>query len=371
MVHTASNSRKVLEGISDSWGLPLNPAGCIRCGQTFLLPQFEGAVLCPVCAEGELQNQPVLVGKEIPECVIDIGINLDQISTGLKAFCKEVLLPLSDFTAEKLISRMKLVFWPLWLLDITVDGSWNAEHGFDYEVKSTREQYSGGSWQSKDVIEGKTKWEPRTGLIKHTFLNTCIPALTNYILIWSRTGGYNLDHPTAFSSDIIRDAILWLPNVTPKSAWEEARKAVDELAATQCQVASSASSSRNFISNFTYSREKWTLLLMPLYMTWYKDDKNDHHSIVINGQSGVINGRRIASVKRGLVISAIVGLIAAVLFLLGFLIDVVGGAFPPMLAFGTILLIVGILLGISAVVPAIWPLHWNRRQEDIDKTIYN
>ena len=149
MVHTASNSRKVLEGISDSWGLPLNHAGCIQCGQTFLLPQSEGAILCPVCAEGELQNQPVLVGKEIPECVIDIGINLDQISTGLERFCKEVLLPLNDFTAEKLMSRMKLMFWPFWLLDITVEGSWNAEHGFNYEVQSTREQYSGGSWQSR------------------------------------------------------------------------------------------------------------------------------------------------------------------------------------------------------------------------------
>ena len=123
------------------------------------------------------------------------------------------------------------------------------------------------------------------GLIKHTFLNTCISALTNHKLIWSRTGGYDLDHPTAFSPDSIRDAILWLPDVPPKSAWEEAKKAVDEHAATQCQVASSASSSRNFMSNFAYSREKWTLLLVPLYMTWYKDDKNDHHPIVINGQS--------------------------------------------------------------------------------------
>ena len=83
--------------------------------------------------------------------------------------------------------------------------------------------------------------------------------------------------------------------------------------------------------------------------------------VIINGQNGHVSGVRRASAQKANTTSLALGGAAALLFVLGTLLTLVGVLLPPSAILGVLLLIVGALLGLAAPVPAISAWVTNRR----------
>jgi len=66
------------------------------------------------------------------------------------------------------------------------------------------------------------------------------------------------------------------------------------------------------------------------------------------------------SQRKASVTSLIIGAVAILLFLLGALIAVMGAALVAPVALGAVLIIVGVLLGLVAPIPALWVWFRNR-----------
>ena len=97
--------------------------------------------------------------------------------------------------------------------------------------------------------------------------------------------------------------------------------------------------------------------LAPLVVSYYTDDDGKNHPLYINGQSGAIGGVRMASQRKGWRWASILAGIAVALLLMGLLLSAVG-----LIPIGRFLIFVAILVGMAALVPAVWPWQWNRRQ---------
>jgi hypothetical protein len=353
---------QVFEADASVWGAPLQPAGCPACRQVFLVEATRLGQACPNCAKGKLQAQPALLRPEAPELLAPFRYNRSNLRPGLEKFVKEVWLRPEDFETEKLLQRAVPVYWPMWLVDSEVVGHWQAETGFDYQVKSSQESYGHGGWSTREVVETRIRWEPRAGQIQRHYDNVAAPALSEQSRLFKLVGQYQLNQAAAYQPEQVKGAVVRVPDLPPESAWPLAQTQLDEAAETECQQAAGAQHIRNFTVRADYQSLHWTQLLLPLYVTWYTDDQGQPHPVYLNGQSGVIGGTRLASQKKGWQWAGILLAIAAVTFLLALLCAGLGLVFPPVMILGILVGIVALILACAAIVPAAWPWQWSRGQ---------
>jgi hypothetical protein len=355
---------QVIEEAASVWGAALQPAGCPACRQVYLVEAVRLGQVCPNCARGKLLAQPALLRPEAPELLAPFRQPLSSLRPGLEKFVSEVWLRSDDFDTEKLLQRAVPVYWPMWLVDSDVVGSWQAEAGFDYQVKSSQETYGSRGWTTREVVEPRIRWEPRAGQIRRHYDNVAAPALSEQARLLKRTGTYRLDQAQAYQPEQVKGALLRVPDLPPESAWPLAQVQLDEAASAECQQAAGAQHLRNFSLRADYETLHWTQLLLPLYVTWYTDDQGQPHLLYLNGQSGVIGGTRLASQRKGWQWAG--GLLAAATaaLLVALVLAGIGLLFPPSLFLGVLLGIVALIVACAAVIPAAWPWQWNRGQSE-------
>jgi hypothetical protein len=343
---------------TELWGLSYQPVGCLVCGQAFLAPaSWEGA-LCPHCLEGQLDPQPARLRPEPPELVLPFQRGADNLRPTLEKFTRGVWLAPDDFTPAGLQQRLIPIYWPIWLVDGQVSGAWQAEVGFDYQVKSSQEFYASGGWRSRDVIETRIRWEPRLGGMTRAYNNLAAPAVSDQNRLQAQIGPSPFDQAVPYSAELLHGAALRIPDQAPEEAWPQAQSEFERSAALECQQAAGGQHLRGYKLQPAYSGINWTQLLVPMYVSYYTDDRGKRIQVMINGATGQIGGRRLASPRKGLRWAGASLLLAAVLFVLALVLHLLGQA----AAVSPFLWLLGFLAAGFAAVPAAWPHIWNRGQ---------
>ena len=292
---------------------------CSNCRRTFLtLPDLSGNP-CPLCQLGKLGLSDQSTISVMPEASLSFKVGKSHLGSIFTNFINGVWIKPEDFKAENLISRSVPLFWPLWLVDADTHGDWKMEAGFNYQVESAKEAYVNGQWQSLKEVKTRIRWEPRLGEFSTHIDNVSVPALTDHQNRKGITGGYPFDQSKKFEEKMIDKAILEVPDIPKEKAWMEAKPKFDERVEKICQEAAGAQHSKEFELNAEYDNLNWSQFYLPLYATHYKDDNGEPQIVIVNGQTGQINGPRLASPKRGLKIAGIIGIVAGVFFILGLL----------------------------------------------------
>jgi hypothetical protein len=195
--------------------------------------------------------------------------------------------------------------------------------------------------------------------------NICVPALEEHPNRQQMTGGYSVDSALPFNLDLLGNAILEVPDLSPREAWRLARPQVQRELGRVCKSATSADHQRDFAIQADYHQLNWTQLLLPMLTTHYQDDEGQPQVLVVNGVTGGIKGPRLASRKRGLRLAGILAAIAGAILLLALLSLALTAVFPPAGLIGALFGVIGLGVGLFAIIPAIWPGQHNRKQRDL------
>jgi len=342
------------------WGTDHQPMGCPHCHRVFLVIPEKNGMRCPFCGVSSLESQPARMRPAEPEKVLPFKVSQHQLQSIYQDFTSGIWIKLPDFTPENLLARSVPVFWPLWMVDCDIDGHWQMEAGFDYQVESSKDYYASGRWQSRKQIETKIRWEPRLGEISYHVDNITIPALEEHENRLLMTGGYHLDRASGFNPEHLGSAVMEVPDLPPENAWPVAKPRVDQVVGEVSAQAADAQHSRNFAIKADYSHLNWTQFYLPLYATCYEDDDGNPQIVIVNGSTGAIHGPRLASPKRGRRIAGIVAAAAVALLLLTLIGVLLSSAFPPAGIIAALLGVLGFGTGIAAIIPAAWPAGWNR-----------
>lgn len=344
------------------WGMPLHITGCSVCEHAFLVPDLSLDILCPNCAQSKLTPQTAELRSEPPEMAVPFTIQPGQVSSKLNEFIQKPWLKPDDFTHENLVSRLQKVFMPMWLVDCQVSGSWQGEAGFNYQVRTSQEFFKNGSWQSREVTKTQVRWEPRLGFLSRMYYNVSTPAFNGYAQFIGKIGKFRLNQAVPYLKESLLDAIIRIPDLSPDNAWPIAQDNLKQVALNECQQAVAADYLRNFSIAADFNNPHWTQLLLPIYFTWYRTDDGTNIPVFMHGQTGDILGVRLASRQKGWKIAG-VSVAMAVLFFFLTLIFAATAAILPILS------ILALLFGIAAffafvfaLVPAVYPRHWNRTQ---------
>jgi hypothetical protein len=351
---------EIIESTVNLWGLPLQPAGCPQCQQTYLVEAARIGQACPGCATGRLEPQPVRLRPEPPELLIPFKHSPADLRQLIDRFIKPVWLRPDDCNQRNLLQRLTPIYWPMWLVDSDLSGDWQAEMGYDYQVKSSQESYAQGGWKTRELVETRIRWESRLGQLTRHYDNAAAPALSDAVALTTRIGATSRGPAVPYSPVALSQAVVRVPDLHPENAWPQAQAALHQAAAEECQQASQAQHVRNYAIQATYANLHWTQLLQPMYATYYLDDQSRPQILLVNGQSGVIGGPRRASQRKGCLFSGIGLGISVFLLFLYVLLVVAGRSIPALasLAVVTICLVLGV--GITSLVFAAWPWQWNR-----------
>ncbi len=146
-------------------------------------------------------------------------------------------------------------------------------------------------------------------------------------------------------------------------AWPAAAPALQKAAAEECRAAAGADHIRKSRWSPAYTNEHWTLLLLPVFTTYYKDDKAKMHPLLIHGQTGRTFGRRRASETRARNTAGVLLAIALLVGLLSLVVSGIGVVAPPLVLVGVLGVIAAALVGLSAIIPPILVWRFNQEQE--------
>jgi len=354
----------IIEENQTIWGTDRQPAGCPQCMRVFLVPSDQIGSQCPFCRQGHLTSQSARIRPGEPEKYLPFLVTHARLLTIYKNFVSGVWIKPQDLTPEKLLERTKPVFWPLWLVDSDIKGQWRMEAGFDYQVESTKEYFQDGRWISRKQVEGRIRWEPRLGEIAARVDNVAAPALEDHRNRIRMAGDYPMENMQDVDLADLGQVPVECPDLPPEDAWPLAKPLIDRAAGKICQEAAGAQHQQNFAIQVEYPRKNWTQFLMPVYTTYYLDDEGQPQILMINAQTGAIQGPRLASRKRGLQIAGILAAAAGALLFLALIGLLLTMVFPPAGIIGALLGILGFGVGISAIIPAVWPGQWNRKQQE-------
>jgi hypothetical protein len=299
---------------------------------------------------------------EAPELLIPFRKTPADLLPALQGFLRPVWLRSDDMNAESLARRAVPIFWPEWLVDADVTGDWKAEMGFDYQVKSSQENFSGNQWQTREVLETRARWEPRLGEIHRHYDNISLHAIENHNSLTAQIGEYNPGAALAYDPTQVKNALLRIPDNPPEDVWHVATSELERAAAQECSQAAQAQHVRQFVIHAEYPNAHWTQRLNPMYATFYTTDDGTPQMVYINGQSGQVGGVRLASQKKGWLWAGVSLAVAVLAFILGLVCAAVGTFVPPLICLSGLLLVFSIGALIFAIVAAAWPWRWNQNQ---------
>jgi len=356
--------------ITTSWGGEYVAAVCEDCDWSFLVFPDLQTMHCPHCYQSTLKSIPEGDDRELPysrapELVVPFQVTPESTDDGINKFATKIPFAPKDLTSQNLRSRLRRLFLPMWLVDAEVQAQWWAEVGFDYKVVSHQSHYDDhrGGWSSREVEEGRIRWEPRLGRLERQYHNISTPALEEDMVIKQEMGAFKLGEAVEFQDKEIENSFVRLPNRDTKDAWVEATPAIQTAAAEECRQAAGADHIRQFSWKSQYLNNNWTLMLLPLYTTYYLDAEKVAQPVFIHGQTGQISGVRRASMKRGQRMSLIILVIADFIFLLSIILAVASVTLPILLVIGVLGFAIALLTAAGAVVPIALVWQYNRGQK--------
>jgi hypothetical protein len=351
-----------------AWDIPLEFAECETCHWCYLVPAGRPTGLCPNCHRQNLVRLPLeranLQHLYPPELVLPFSLSDQDLEATTKDFAKGIPFPPEELKAAALKARMTPVYLPIWLVDSCTVAAWEAEAGFNYEVISHQENYDQdrGGWDSKEVREGRTRWEARAGKLNRTYQNIPSPALDAATRLEKELGGFARVTAEPYRPELIGSAAIRLPEQTPDETWSEAAAAIQRAATDECRQACGADQIRAFRWKAQFADLNWSLLLLPVYTSYYLDDRDNPQPVIIHGQTGAITGARRASVKRAQGASLIILLVGIILLLLGLLLEMFARGAPGAHGNALLLEVAGIIGVVATLVPIGMAWEFNRRQ---------
>ncbi|MCC6189986.1 MAG: hypothetical protein IT318_13205 [Anaerolineales bacterium] len=344
-----------------AWGLPLQAAGCSECDRVYLVPATRLGIRCPACSGASLAPRPARLPAEPPELLVPFHQQAAALGTALDEWARRIWLRPKELAGAVLQGRLVPGYVPMWLVDADAAGSWQAQVGYHYDVASANEHYQNGQWVTQHVIETRTRWEPRAGQVRRAYHNVAVPALEDHARLTAQVGEWALDTARPYTAQTLAEAVVRMPSLEPGAAWPFARSRLDQRVAADCQSAAGGQHIEQAQLAIEYRQLHWTQLLLPLYSTAYQDDDGQWIPVVINGQTGRISGVRRASQKAGWQWTGAIAAVAMVLLVVAAALAVAGALFPPLVGIGGALLILILLIGLIAPIPALWAWQHNRR----------
>jgi hypothetical protein len=363
-------SEIVAENITkESWGYSFEIGVCHACDGSYLVDRELMPQRCPNCFREMLESvgedtTRFLPRSEAPEYVLPFELAHETIFQAIEGFARGIPYPPFDLNPENLVNRLCRVYLPVWLVDTEISGTWEMQAGYQYQVVSYQDHFDDHrrGWVSREVEETRMRWEPRLGRLSRKYQNVPAPALDDTGLLRGLSSTDGRERWQIYQPGSTSKALVRLPQRGTEDAWNDIQPTIQTISLGECKAAAEADEVRDFHWSPEFKQQYWSLLLKPIYMTYYQDDSGQPCPVMLNGQNGNIKGKRVASGQHARRMTWILIAVAVCIALVSILLGSLGLILPVLLPIGIIGLVVSVLIGVGALIPQIVVWQFNRSQ---------
>jgi hypothetical protein len=353
------------------WGQGVVCLVCHNCDWRFLVGPGNIPQECPHCHAPQLEQYQEEDFHQMqdfikpPELHLPFSFPQGLLTEKIQNFARNIPFAPDDLRLDNLQKRLQKVYLPLWLVDSQVSANWQSECGYYYQVKSHQEKYNGGRWQTQEVIETRTRWEPRLGRLERSYQNIAAPALEEHRALIAALGNYEYKKaepvtPQSLLQDAGKSPLISIPSRDKDDAWPDTLPRFQEQATEESRQACAADQIREFKWKPDFSNQNWTLFLLPMWSSYYLDDENKAQSILVNGQSGQMSGTRRASMKKAKKVSLSIFIAALIAFALTVVVGLISFSVPDLTAVAGIGLVISLMIALAAIYPIATAWNVNR-----------
>ncbi len=350
------------------WQDGLLLAACSNCGLGIMQPADMFDQPCVHCGSYLIEeldpdaDQPPHLAP--PELILNTKVDEKKAHKELSNWYSRFFFPPADLSLPTLMSRIRLMYVPVWLMDTRLNTQWAADVGFDYEVISSQEKLRGSTWSTTEVKRIQQDWEGRAGTINLNYENIPADAIEREFNFWPvvrlTPSQHKLLHRAEpYNATTAEKATFLLPSRIPADAVNDMLPSLMGLAQDDVQSACRADHIRNFNWAPKIEQQNWTKLLMPVWSTWYKDEDDRKRMLFINATTGQGWGERIPSMRRTWQVGLYMLIVAAVFMVAGLTFGLLSNNWAVM---GLMTLIVFVMMG-SFLLMAVYTIFQKNKED--------
>ncbi len=280
---------------------------CATCGAISSLPPNTISADCAFCGTPLVVSQSTVKRMIKPKYVLPFQIAKNKCNELFKGWIKGRFWAPNSVKTKSEQGKIQGLYIPYWTYDCSTETDYTGEQGEYYTVTVERD--------GKTVTETRTRWYSKSGHVSRFFDDILICAsnslpkkLKNKLNNWNfeELMPYNEQYLSGFTTEIYQLGL--------KDGFDQAKTVMEPTIDEDVRTDIGGDEQRVHSKNTQYSNITFKHILLPIWLTSYKYN-NKSYSILINGQTGELEGNYPVSVWK--VIIAIVlglGLIAVIYF---------------------------------------------------------
>jgi len=257
---------------------------CRGCGARIEVEGTSRAAECPFCG-----SDYVLAEREadavIPDGVLPFQVDKNRVGELFRRWLKGRWLAPGELKHLYQKDRLQGIYVPYWTFDAKVNARYTAMGGRHRTV--TRKGADG-----KTETQIVTDWYPTSGNLRHFFDDVLVPASEKMdSRVLRRTGYFGTQQIVPYGPEYLSGYSAECYTVDLNAAHNEAVGAMErELEnMARSEVLSRYDEVRDIYVRADYQEETYKHVLLPIYSTAYTY-KGRHYRVLINGQSGRVEG---------------------------------------------------------------------------------
>ncbi len=295
---------------NDDLTTAISQVKCNTCGAISALPANTISSDCAFCGTPLVVSQSTVKRMIKPKYVLPFQIVKGKCNELFKGWINGKFWAPNSVKTKAEQGKIQGLYIPYWTYDCNTDTVYSGERGEHYTVSVERD--------GKTVTETRTNWHSTSGEVSRFFDDILICAsnslpenLKNKLDNWNfdELMPYNEQYLSGFTTEIYQ---LGLPE-----GFEQAKNTTKTQINADIREDIGGDEQRVGTYNTRFSNVTFKHILLPIWLTSYKYN-NKTYSILVNGQTGKIEGKYPVSVWKVLIAVVLgIGIIVGLFSLMG------------------------------------------------------
>jgi len=292
---------------NDELNVEVPQVKCATCGAISSLPPNTISADCAFCGTPLVVSQSTVKRMIKPKYVLPFQIAKNKCNELFKGWIKGRFWAPNSVKTKSEQGKIQGLYIPYWTYDCNTDTDYTGERGEHYTVVVERD--------GKNVTETRTRWYSKSGHLTRFFDDILICASNSLPeKLKNKLDNWNFEELMPYSEQYLSGFTTEIYQLGLKEGFDQAKAVIEPQIDSDVRSDIGGDEQRVHSKDIQYSNITFKHLLLPIWLTSYKYN-NKSYSILINGQTGEIEGNYPVSVWK--VILAIIlglGLIAAIYF---------------------------------------------------------
>ncbi len=280
---------------------------CATCGAISALPPNTMSSDCAFCGTALVVSQSTTNRVIKPKYILPFQIAKNRCNELFKGWIKGRFWAPNSVKVKAEQGKIQGLYIPYWTYDCNTSTSYSGERGDHYTVSVQRD--------GKTVSETRTRWTHRSGNVNRFFDDILICASNSLPeKLKNKLDEWNFEELMPYDEQYLSGFTTEIYQIGLNDGFMMAKEIMEEKIITDIKEDIGGNEQRIHNKEIEHSNIKFKHLLLPIWLTSYKYN-NKTYSILINGQTGEIEGNYPVSVWKVLIAIILgLGVIAAIYF---------------------------------------------------------